>query len=227
MKWNINDFADRIYRHSRNNIITVLLRHSIREEIIDRNSLRNAQLTTEGKKLAYEFGGLLPKDRLIRIFHSPISRCKDTAELIYRGIRHNNGSGLMIGEQDFLGGTYILKGHLIFDLFTDLGVSGFVEKWFRGGFDETILHPPKRARNDMLNSIIQCNQNNQKEIDLHVSHDLNIILFKSLMSDVLSEDFKWPEFMEGVIFKKKDKELILCVKDKEKIIHNFIFTNKS
>ena len=226
MKWDINDFADKIYKYSRNNIITVLLRHSIREEIIDRDSLRNAQLTTEGKKLAYEFGRLLPKDRLIRIFHSPITRCKGTAELICRGVRNNGGSGLMIGELDFLGGTYILKSHLFLDLVTDLGVSGFVEKWFKGGFDKTIIHPPKRARNDMLNSIIQCNQNNSNEIDLHVSHDLNIILFKGLLCDVLSEDFKWPEFMEGVIFKKKDQELILCVKDKEKIIHDFNFHNK-
>ncbi len=220
MKLDINEFADRIYEYSRSNIISVLLRHSIRENIINRDSLRNAQLTPEGEKLAYEFGKLLPKDRLIRIFHSPISRCKDTAELIYQGIRDSHGSGLMIGERDFLGGTYILKGHLIFDLFTDHGVSGFVEKWFRGGFDKTILHPPKRARNDMINSLIQCNQNNSKEIDLHVSHDLNIILFKAVLFDVFSEDFKWPEFMEGVIFKKKDKDLILCVKDKEKIIHN-------
>ncbi|MFX0133890.1 MAG: histidine phosphatase family protein [Candidatus Hodarchaeota archaeon] len=226
MKWDINDFAERIYKYSRNNIISVLLRHSIREEIIDRDSLRNAQLTNEGEKLAYEFGKLLPKDRLIRIFHSPISRCKDTAELICQGIRDNHGSALMIGERDFLGGTYILKGHLIFDLFTDLGVSGFVEKWFRGGFDKTILHPPKRARNDMINSLIQCNQNNSKEIDLHVSHDLNIILFKAVLFNVLSEDFKWPEFMEGIIFKKIDNELILYVEDKEKVIHNFNFYNE-
>lgn len=225
-KSDVTDFADRIYKYSRENIITVLIRHSIREEIVDRDSLSNAQLTAEGKKLAYEFGRLLPKDRVIRIFHSPINRCRETAKLIYQGVHNDGGSGLMIGELDFLGGRYILKRHLILDLFTDLGVPEFVEKWFRGGFDRTIIHPPKRARNEMLNSILQCNQNNSNEIDLHVSHDLNIILFKSMLSDVLSEDFKWPDFMEGVIFKKMGKELILCVKDKEKILHDFNFYNE-
>jgi len=217
-KWNIYDFSDWILKYSRDSTISVLLRHSIREKITDRESLQYAPLTTEGKKLAIEFGQLLPKDRTIRIFYSPILRCKETAQCVYKGVIQNRGSALIIGEKYFLGGTFIIKPELVIDMLTDLGVSRFVDQWFNRQLDKNVLIPPDMARKDLLNSIIQCNQNNHGEINIHISHDLNVILFKSLVYDVSTKDFRWPDYMEGVIFKKKNNQVILCLENKEKII---------
>ena len=218
-QWDIHKFADKIYNYSRNNIISVVLRHSIREEISDTKSIRAAPLTNEGRELAYEFGELLPKDRFIRIFHSSVQRCKETAELIYQGFRNNNGSGSVIGEQKLLGGFFMLNRDLALDIMFDLGGSGFIEEWFKERIDRTIMGSPKKATNDMINSIIGCNRNNLKEIDIHVSHDINIILLKALLFDVLSEDFRWPGFMEGVILKKENRQITVYIEDKEKIIY--------
>ena len=198
----------------------MVLRHSIREEISDTKSIRVAPLTNEGRELAYKFGKLLPNDRFIRIFHSSVQRCKDTAELIYQGFRHNKGSGLIIGEQKFLGGFYMLKREQVLDIMWDLGGSGFIEKWFQERIDGTIImSPPKKATNEMINSIIQCNRNNLKEINIHISHDINLILLIDLLYNVLSEDFRWPEYMAGVIIKKENIQITACMEDKEKIIY--------
>ena len=217
-KQNIRNLSEKILDYSRNNIISVVLRHSIREEISDKASIRGALLTNEGKKLAYEFGTLLPKDRFIRIFHSPISRCKETAESIYEGILNNDGSCSIIGEQNFLAGAYVYEREAFINILFGLSGSEFINEWFKGRINRNILEPPTMARYGILKYLFQSNQKNINEIDIHISHDLNLILLKSFLLDVLSKDFRWPDYMEGVIFKRDEKKMILCVEDKEKII---------
>ncbi|MFX1312627.1 MAG: histidine phosphatase family protein, partial [Promethearchaeota archaeon] len=63
----------------------LILRHSQRYEpkLADLNWYM--ELTSQGRKMARLFGMKLPKRRTIRLFHSPVKRCKETAQEIHEG----------------------------------------------------------------------------------------------------------------------------------------------
>ena len=76
----------------------LMLRHSQRYEpkLTDVNQIM--ELTSQGRSIARLFGTKLPKNRKIRLFHSPVNRCKETAEQIHAGFREIGGEGIFKGE---------------------------------------------------------------------------------------------------------------------------------
>ena len=101
--------------------ITIIMRHSQRNEpkLVKESDLEgaNMELTPLGEEIAKIFGNYLPKNRAVRLFHSPRSRCKVTAEKIYQGFIELNGKGQFIGECKALYGIGI-NGQSYLDEFT-------------------------------------------------------------------------------------------------------------
>ena len=102
------NIIDNLDKFPANSKITVILRHSQRYEpkLANENELKeaNMELTPLGQEFAKVIGGNLPKDRYVRLFHSPSNRCKVTAEKIYQGFKEANGKGNFIGECNALYG---------------------------------------------------------------------------------------------------------------------------
>lgn len=216
-KNDIYHLSKKIHCYSRNNSIAVVLRHSIREEIIDARISHEISLTNKGKKLAFEFGTLLPADRRILIFHSPVPRCKETGELILKGVKNNNAHGLIIGERNLLGCPFMLKPDLALGMVNSLGGPDFIKEWLNGRIDQTIMEPSFKARNEIIHSIVQCGEeNNTTDINIHISHDWNVILLMTMLYDLKFETFHWPDYMEGVIIKFGNEQITIYFRDREK-----------
>jgi broad specificity phosphatase PhoE len=180
----------------------VVLRHSARGAIrsADIAEAVRTPLTEQGRKLARALGGLLPRERSYRLWWSPVPRCRDTAECIAAGLRGGGGTATLAGEQDLLGATYIRAGSDIVREFSARGPRGFVRAWFSGELGGEQIDEPREAGRRLLRELLALRATAQPggDIDVHVTHDLTLVLLLGLVRDVTDEGFPWPAYLDGV-----------------------------
>jgi hypothetical protein len=119
--------------------VALLLRHAHRHPIpkgvIEHQSV---PLTMQGRILAFEFGAKRPPLYSLRLFHSSISRCKETAEYVLKGFHNNGGSAKVMGEKDCLIINLGDQREMVCIL-NKIGQQKFGYGWLKGKFDETII----------------------------------------------------------------------------------------
>jgi len=214
-KEKLKPFLDDIKKIKSNNI-AIIIRHSIREDYSSSKRMHEFFLTEEGKKLAFWFGKNLPKDRKIRIFHSPIKRCKDTAFFIKEGIESNGHRVELVEEKkilDFV--TNCEKFELIIKKNPNVK---FIEKWFGREIDRDIIDYPENCLKKQMNEIISyMKKQNERTLNIYISHDGNIFIIRDFILKVKSKEY-WPDFLEGIIFSKEKNKIKLKWRNFEKII---------
>jgi hypothetical protein len=186
-----------------------MLRHAARYPITDPADPTQAEITPEGAQAAAAFGAQLTGFDSVRIFHSPVRRCGQTAESLAQGAA---GVGLAVelaGPQEALGIDYILDlaeaGRL-----SALHGNHFVRLWFAGRISETVIRPAAQiatAKLAYLAAQLQLPAGRGRCLDLHVSHDWNIIILRELMLQVLHEEAGWLTFLDGVFFSAQANRL--------------------
>lgn len=191
------------------------LRHAERFPIVDASDPTLAEITPAGAAAAEAFGRQIEGFGCIRVFHSPIKRCRQTAECIARGIATTGVAVEIAGADPTLGVDYILDlkeaGRL-----TVLHGNHFVRLWFSGQVEPTVIRAaaPIAARKlEFLTRRLQepCSQG--RRLDLHVSHDWNIIVLRELMLRVRHEEAGWLDFLDGVAFSPSDAGLRVAYRD--------------
>jgi len=178
------------------------LRHAERYPIADPTRPTEAELTPAGMAAAQRFGARLTSRARVRLFHSPVKRCRQTAEGIARGA---TAAGVAVewgGPQDVLGVDYIgdlaEAGRL-----TVLHGNHFIRLWFTGRIPETVVRPAVEiatAKLAYLDERLQDPAPAGGRLDLHVSHDWNVIILRELMLGVRHEETGWLEFLDGLAF---------------------------
>ena len=191
---------------SRNERLAVVLRHSIRESIGHQRDHRNLYLTEEGKQMALDFGRELPRGKLIRIFYSPVSRCRQTAECIKEGMSGDGCSAILVGEREFLNAPFVDFASAI-DRMRHVGASRFARMWLNDQVDSEIIKDAHETLQEMTTGVLSNLLEDQKHIDLHIAHDWNIILLRELLLGIRHEDAGWPDFLDGVILSYKKDEI--------------------
>lgn len=205
-----HDLLDKL--NSNDTSPAIVIRHTEREKIEDATKNYDASLTEKGKKDAIDFGKRLPKYQMVRFYHSWVHRCQRTAELILKGLKENGGKGSIIGEKEFISFHFLADEERGLKLLNEYGMEGFVKNWFSNNFDEGIVLDPNQCRKKLLNSILN---NFSDSLDIFVTHDWNIILLLSFLYDITEGDFKWPDFLEGVLIEKNGSNLRLYYNNKE------------
>lgn len=187
--------------------ISLILRHSQRFEpkLTDKNL--NKDLTSQGRTMARFFGKKLPKTRTIRLFHSPINRCKETAEEIHIGFKEYGGESIFKGECNVLWGIgqkryfFISEKQKRIELFS---------RWKDGVYkpeDMPLLLPfCQRAAKAIWNQI---NDEPKNGIDIYISHDWHINTFRFGWFNLPPDD-RWIDYLGGFAFTfEKDYILLL------------------
>ncbi len=158
--------------------IILLLRHSQRNEpeLFDKDADLN--LTPQGRKIAKYFGKKLPKNRIIRLFHSKADRCMETAIKIINGFKE-------------IGGEAELKGPLLplyrigisFDSFSEQNkkypILEIFHRWSAGLYSPelwTPLIPYSQEAADIMWTQVETAPENT--IDIHVTHDLHLLALR-------------------------------------------------
>jgi hypothetical protein len=201
--------------------VSLLIRHSNRHPIpkgvIEH---RDVPLTTEGRKLAFQFGKKLPKSYSIRLYYSPIPRCRETAEYLMKGIHNNSGSAKMMGEKDFLYINLIDQREIV-RILEEIGHHSFGYCWLKGKLDQEIIEPPKLVSLKIIEGIFTLMKNGiHNSMDIHVTHDLNILSVRDVISPIQNENFDWPEYLDGIIVTQNEDNVMLIWREISKTIEN-------
>lgn len=192
-----------------------LLRHAARFPIVNSSEPTLAEITPEGAADAEALGRLLSGFSSVRLFHSPVKRCRQTAEALARGARARGIAVEEIAAAPELGADYILDlpeaGRL-----TDLYGEGIVRRWLRGEVPESVLVPAPRLAQihlDFVAGKLKAPASSSRRLDLHVTHDWNILALRELALGLRHEELGWMDFLDGLAFSLSGNELLLACRE--------------
>jgi broad specificity phosphatase PhoE len=190
-------------------------RHPIPKGVIEHESV---PLTRKGRHLAFEFGVGLPLSYSVRLFHSPIPRCKETAVYIQKGFQHKGGSANVMGEQEFLI-IHLGDQREMVEILDRIGHQKFGYAWLKGKFKETIIENPQTVASKTINGIVALmDPDGDMKIDIHITHDLNILAVREVIAPVPNDHFKWPAYLHGIIFTQHEDSVTLIQRPFSKTI---------
>lgn len=201
--------------------VAAVLRHAARHPIIDPREPLAAELTTAGKQDAEDFGAKITGFDRLRLFHSPVKRCQQTAEGVAAGAARAGLAVEVIGPQPDLGVAYILDqvetGRLS-------GVHGenFVRLWFTNqvpaGFIERAPDIIRRKIAYVAARLGEPVPPARRRLDLHISHDWNVIILRELLLGVRHEEAGWAPFLDGVAFAAEAKKLRAFYRGRDAVV---------
>ncbi|MHA1937324.1 MAG: histidine phosphatase family protein [Candidatus Thorarchaeota archaeon] len=153
--------------------LMLLVRHSHRVAIRTLSEMSDTGITTLGKAMAFEFGLRLPARESVKILHSPIPRCKQTANEIARGITQEGGNVQSVKSNDLLLGPVVTDMQIWNEVGEDgVRVASFVTSWERGVFGkgiEPFEEFSKRLTRGTLNKLKSMDPGS---LHIYVTHDL-------------------------------------------------------
>jgi hypothetical protein len=196
--------------------LAALMRHAEREPITDLDSALFARLTPRGRAQARAFGSGLPRNLSLRLFHSPVERCEHTAREIEAGLGEAGGRAVEVTASDILGGPYVLDAGALLKLLALKDPKMFFDEWRSGGIDASVISPLKVAAVQTLRFMLAGLEGRKSgALDLHVSHDINILIMLSLVEDLIDPRALWPGFMEGIVLQGRGKQLAIVFRGRE------------
>ncbi|MHA2035807.1 MAG: hypothetical protein ACW98X_05200 [Promethearchaeota archaeon] len=188
--------------------LILILRHSHRNEPKPLENVNKLRLTPQGHVIAKKFGESIPKNRSIKLFHSIIWRCEETAENIHNGFQS-------------IGGRSEFKG--VLEPLFDIGIQkkNFNEQ-FKGDHFRKVLFrwsagfylpedwTPFTEYCQQTAKIIWDQENNpsNRNIDIYVTHDWHVMSLRYGWFGVPPDD-QWVKFLGGFVFSFKDDHILL------------------
>jgi len=192
--------------------ITILMRHSQRyePEMVKASKLKeaNMELTPIGKEIAKKFGEKLPKNSTVRLFHSPLNRCKETVEKIYQGFTDVNGKAFIIGECNALLGIGIDMQSFLDEL-NKYGAQKVLLRYLAGIYSPDLWSPAisfyQKGGQQIWSQIEKISEGG---INLFISHDFHISIFRFGWFG-LPPDERWIDYLGGFAFSIMEDHLLL------------------
>lgn len=176
--------------------ISLLIRHSDRDDIPQGSFGNEILLNEKGKQNAKSFGEALSERKINRIFTSPVERCVQTAEFITKGY----GSSIEIIETTALGapGLHINDEKTAGDFFLQYGFDEMYKRFIKG---ETIPGIPNIGElNHRITTFIK-EKSNQNGTTIFITHDMLIAFYHySINKKVYTKD-SWINYLTGLTFK--------------------------
>ncbi|MFW9772415.1 MAG: histidine phosphatase family protein [Candidatus Thorarchaeota archaeon] len=197
--------------------LILILRHSERLEPKEIGDGIELHLTEIGHKIANIFGQKLPKKRHVRIYHSIVARCKETAVDILKGFESKGGTGNIEGILEPL---YVLgiDRELFITELKKRTLIEFLRRWMAG------LYPLQK-----LNTISTYCQNAAKiiwdryftlpkgGIDIHVTHEILIMALRFGWFGLPPNNY-WVNFLGGFAFTFQNNKIFLLDNNQFKYI---------
>ena len=193
---------------------SLIIRHSERKSIEKPSEIRLAGLTDVGREASRNFGHLLPKEREIRIHHSPIYRCRETAECILDGAKGAGLNGIIVGELNILEGP-----RADWDKFSQYLVKDWpdsINYYLSGRYPTFIVEPSldysQRVVKDLDAKALEPKTN---ALTIYVAHDLPILTLLFHWFGV-SPSLKNASFLNGFLFQRSRGKISLFFEDVQK-----------
>ncbi|MHA1147584.1 MAG: histidine phosphatase family protein [Promethearchaeota archaeon] len=191
--------------------IVLFIRHSHRKESNNAKELKKLGLTSMGCEIAKIFGTLLPKERKIRLFHSPSPRCVETARKIQEGFQEIGGISENLGAVSPLNDVKSSKGFIASQTLINPGFE-FIERWHDKYYSNMDIIPFSEYCINVHKKIMENSKSTEESgLNIHITHDLFIIALRKGFFNLIS-DLKWVSFLGGfAISLDKNQYLLLDI----------------
>ena len=173
----------------------LFVRHAEREAVLDLRHHEAARLTAKGHAQAREAGALLAAaSTYVRVHHSTVERCGETARGLVEGVVAAGGRAELIAELPALASPFVLDPERLFAL-AGSAFPTFLRDWFDGKFPVDVVMPRGAAALGQLSAVLE-HLNDRAALHVFVSHDWNILLVQEeILGQPLEE--RWPHFLDG------------------------------
>ncbi len=206
-----------------NSDISIVLRHPQREEIKKDGDYEELPLTPEGKEAARSFGQKIPRGATVRLFHSPVARCEETARLINDAAASRGGKPLLMGARDFLGPRSIIRDReKLIALIAHTRVSEIARSWFNGSLQDGVLQNAPKVVSGLMNGLaasLRSRETAPPNIDIYIAHDWTILALREVLMGIRHEDSGWPGYLDGVLLERDGENFRLRWRDSQRSIH--------
>lgn len=191
--------------------VAVLMRHAERFPFTP-GSEEDPLLTAKGHRDSYELGGSMKALAPLRVFHSPIMRCRQTAQELCRGLADENEGCTFAGEIEMLGPSLFVVDWK--KMISSLGEQGpaFLRLWFDGRLAHDLIVPVETAARGALD-VLSGQLSENRVCTLNVSHDWNIMVLLEHYFNLRHEDIGFPEFLSAVVAYKEAERLHLLYEE--------------
>jgi len=207
---NIAEAVDKFPEGSK---IILVLRHSHRNNPTKFEKMHEVKLTPQGHQVANLFGQKLPPSRPIRLYHSVVERCQETAEEIIAGFESVGGNGAIKGVLTPLFQAGTAPG-LFLDIFKKVSPLEFMHRWAVGFYSPEVIAPFQTYCQNAASMIWkQISGAQERGIDIHITHDIFLIALRYGWFG-LPPDRDWVPFLGGVTFTLTENEIELYNKDR-------------
>jgi len=202
----------------KDNTLAIIIRHAERHAIDDMTNALQILLTEDGHRDSFNLGTELSEFNPGNIFHSPVPRCRETAEAINEGLVEAGVESIVSGHLFDLGGPY-LKGdwHEVVKLTTELGPLPFVRKWFSNELPKGLMLSLEQSAKVGLQVLID-QLRSGKGTTINISHDWNIMVLREYYFDLSHEEIGVPDFLDGMAAFIEGNSLHLFYHDDERMI---------
>lgn len=179
----------------------LFIRHAERYDIDLAANPDEVMLTPAGEEAARAFGGRLPLARRLRVYHSPMPRCRVTAERIAEGFAAAGGQVTFAGVLAGLCRAYLtdLPGiRAVMRQYQDAG-KDVIRDWFDGRLDPAMIDPRPVAAQKLLRvAEAACDGAGANSLTVLVTHDWELLALRETLLGVRHEDVGWVDFLDGV-----------------------------
>ena len=188
-----------------------LMRHAARGPVTDLRTSPDVLLTAEGEAAARLLGARLPLARAVRLLHSPIERCAQTARCLAAGFGQAGGRAEVVGPLESLGAPYIVDFERLVEAAGVYDPAAFVRAWFDGTLAPGIVHEADEAARALLRVVRgELERTPPGHLTLLVSHDWNVMLLRERYLGVRHDDAGWLAYLDGVVLTPGARGLELC-----------------
>jgi hypothetical protein len=194
--------------------MSIMVRHAERNEVRSITHSLEVGLTEAGMEDSVRFGGSINSSRPVRLFHSPAVRCRETAEGIAEGLKATDHEVISIEEKHLLCAPYLKDTCVLRD--ADKLGHGFMRAWFEGRFDPKCLLPTPQAADMVLSQVVSGLSNADGCLDIHVSHDWEVVLLREELLGVRYEDAGWVDYLSGLAFTMSDGRFVASAPEGQK-----------
>ena len=191
-----------------NSKIILILRHSHRNEQITLEKGHKTRLTPQGHAIAKKFGENLPSGRSIKVFHSIIWRCEETAKNIHEGFKEIGGTSELKGVLKPLAEIGINDKQFYFNVFNNVRVLDSFYRWVVGFYNPNDWTPFTEYCKSVAHHILEQVKNSPENgLDIFITHDFNVLTLR--FGWFALPPIKWVKFLGGFAFTIEEDKILL------------------
>ena len=179
--------------------ISLLIRHSDRDEIPQGSFGNEILLNERGKLSAQKFGENLVETKINKIYTSPILRCVQTAEFITKGY----GSSINIIETTALGapGLHIADENIAGEFLAQYGLYEMYKRFVQ---NENVPGIPNiNELNYRITHFINENST-QNGTTIFITHDMLIAFYHYSINKTVYTKENWVNYLTGLTFRNNE-----------------------